>query len=158
MSRSAIASLSRSAQPGALQLTELARLFGEGDEEFPWEKPRAARREKLFRESAAQSLRRNALSFAYVIQPERIGGALPMATLLLGDVVRGRVGLPDPGGAIANPDGLCGIARDLSVETLVEAYARGLYPWAHSGPVKWWAPRMRCVAKPADLVVGKSAR
>ena len=158
MSRSAIASLSRSAQPGALRLTELARLFGEGDEEFPWEKPRAARREKLFRESAAQSLRRNALSLAYAIQPERIGGALPMATLLLRDVVGGRVGLPDPGGALASPDGLCGIADDLSVETLVEAYARGLYPLAHSGPVKWWAPRTRCVAKPGEIPVGKGTR
>jgi leucyl/phenylalanyl-tRNA--protein transferase len=66
--------------------------------------------------------------------------------------------LPDPRAALADPDGLCGIARDLSVHALIEAYSSGLYPWCHAGPVKWWAPRTRCVANPREVVVGKAAR
>jgi leucyl/phenylalanyl-tRNA--protein transferase len=81
-----------------------------------------------------------------------------MAAMLLRGAVTHPTGLPDPRGALANPDGLCGIADDLSVETLVEAYARGLYPLSHSGPVKWWAPWTRCVAIPGEIPVGKATR
>jgi leucyl/phenylalanyl-tRNA--protein transferase len=81
-----------------------------------------------------------------------------MSHLLLRDAMARRAGLPAAGAALDDPDGLCGIARDLSVEPLVEAYARGLYPWCHAGPVKWWAPRTRCVADPRDVLVGKAAR
>jgi leucyl/phenylalanyl-tRNA--protein transferase len=159
MSPAALASLARSAAPGAIRLSELARLFSEGDEQLS--PGRAARRERrlaLFRESARQRLRREALGLAYALRPERLAGILPMWRLLLRDAVARHADLPDPRAALANPDGLCGVARDLSVDTLVDAYASGLYPWAHSGPVKWWAPRTRCVANPRDIVVGKAAR
>jgi leucyl/phenylalanyl-tRNA--protein transferase len=44
------------------------------------------------------------------------------------------------------------------VRSLFQAYSSGLYPWCHAGPVKWWAPRTRCVANPRDIPVGKAAR
>jgi leucyl/phenylalanyl-tRNA--protein transferase len=159
MSPSALTSLARPTSPGAIRLSQLARLFSEEDEQLSHEKSaRRLRREALFRERIGQALRRNALSIAYALHPERAGGLLPMAALLLRGAVAHRAGLPDPRSALTNPDGLCGIAGDLSVETLNEAYARGLYPLAHSGPLKWWAPRTRCVAKPGKIPVGRATR
>jgi leucyl/phenylalanyl-tRNA--protein transferase len=159
MAPSALTSLARPTSPGAIRLSQLARLFSEEDEQLSQEKSaRLQRREALFRESIVQALRRKALSAAYALYPERAGGLLPMVALLLRDAVAHRAGLPNPRGALASPDGLCGIAGDLSVETLVEAYSRGLYPLAHSGPVKWWAPWSRCVAIPGAIPVGKATR
>jgi leucyl/phenylalanyl-tRNA--protein transferase len=158
MSLPALASLARSAAPGASRLGELARLFGE--EEEPLSQVQAARRlrrEALFRESLPQQMRRNGLAIAYALRPHRAGGLIPMGRLLFGEAILRPAELPDPEAALTDPDGLAGIARDLSVATLVEAYSRGLYPWAHAGPVKWWAPRTRCVANPREILVGKSA-
>ena len=67
-------------------------------------------------------------------------------------------GLPDPVQAARRPDGLCGLARDLSVTTLMEAYARGLYPKAYAGPLKWWAPAERMVVDPGNAETPKSVR
>jgi leucyl/phenylalanyl-tRNA--protein transferase len=159
MSPPALASLARSAAPGAIRLSALARLFSEGDEQLS--QGRAGKRERraaLFRERLPQRLRREALGLAYALRPERLAGILPMWRLLLRDAVARHADLPDPRAALANPDGLCGVARDLSVDTLVDAYASGLYPWAHSGPVKWWAPRTRCVAQPGEIPVGKATQ
>jgi leucyl/phenylalanyl-tRNA--protein transferase len=50
-------------------------------------------------------------------------------------------GLPDPNKALSHPEGLAGVCSDLSVPTLVAAYAKGLYPEAG----KWWAPAERMV-------------
>jgi leucyl/phenylalanyl-tRNA--protein transferase len=159
MSPPALIFLARQTAPGAIRLSQLARLFSEGDEQLSQEKTAGRkRREALFRQSAVQVLRRNALSVAYALRPERLGGLRPMGALLLRDAIAHRGGLPEPGAALDNPDGLCGIARDLCVDTLLEAYARGLYPWAHSGPLKWWSPRTRCVANPGEILVGKTAR
>ena len=56
-------------------------------------------------------------------------------------------GLPDPDTALRNPDGLLGICNDMSVETLVEAYREGIFPFSHIGPQKWWAPSARMVLR-----------
>jgi len=159
MSRTALASLARSAAPGSIRLTRLARLFAEAEEQLSQiEAGRRLRRAALFRESLPQSVRRHLLAVAYSVSPKRAAGLLPMWRLLLRDTLTPPAGLPDPGSALADPDGLCGIPRDLSVDTLIEAYSRGLYPLCHVGPLKWWAPRTRSVAHPADIVIGKSAR
>jgi leucyl/phenylalanyl-tRNA--protein transferase len=155
----ALISLARSASPGAISLARLAHLFSEGEEQLSQEKTgRRLRREALFRETMAQWLRRQALAAAYALRPERVGGLLPLWGLLLREATAPRLALPDPSAALSEPDGLCGIARDLSVYTLFEAYSRGLFPWCHAGPVKWWAPRMRCIARPGEILVGKAAR
>jgi leucyl/phenylalanyl-tRNA--protein transferase len=151
--------LARPTTPGAIRLSQLARLFSEQEEQLsPAKAARHQRRAALFRESLPQRLGREALGLAYSMRPERLGGILPMWRLLLRDAVARRADLPDPRAALADPDGLCGIARDLSVHALIEAYSSGLYPWCHAGPVKWWVPRTRCVAQPGEIPVGKAAR
>jgi leucyl/phenylalanyl-tRNA--protein transferase len=103
------------------------------------------RRADLFREAPAQTLRRLLLGCAWPLKPERIGGLPNLCRLWLADLINPATALPDPSAALTNPAGLCGIAHDLSVPTLVDAYRRGLYPFAHVGPVKWWSPPERCL-------------
>jgi hypothetical protein len=70
------------------------------------------------------------LAVAYSVSPKRAAGLLPMWRLLLRDTLTPPAGLPDPGSALADPDGLCGIPRDLSVDTLIEAYSPDFIPCA----------------------------
>jgi len=57
--------------------------------------------------------------------------------------------LPDPDKALPHPEGLAGTCTDLSVPTLIAAYAKGLYP---SGG-RWWAPQERVVSFPENAYV-----
>lgn len=68
-----------------------------------------------------------------------------LARLVLADLLAPPAGLPDPDQALDRPAGLAGIAHDLSVPTLMEAHRRGLYPFCHLGPMKWWSPPTRSV-------------
>src|SRR4051794_7817522 len=156
---SPLASPARPPPPGAIRVSQLARPFSEqGKQLLQGKAARHGRRQVLFRESSPQYLRRQALAVAYALRPARIGDMPAMGALLLREALARSPALPEPSAALAAPDGLCGIARDLSVSTLVEAYARGLYPWSHAGPVKWWAPRIRCVGNPREIRVSKATR
>lgn len=65
--------------------------------------------------------------------------------------------LPDP--SEADEDGLVGLGADLSVETLVDAYRRGIFPWPHDGiPLPWFSPDPRAVLRPERVRVSKSLR
>lgn len=105
---------------------------------------KATRRAALFRESAGERLQRAVLGSLRAIQPKRAGSVALTGRFMLRDLIGG-AGLPDPLGAPKSHDGLCGIARDLSVNTLLQAHSRGLHPASHAGPVKWWSPPERCV-------------
>jgi leucyl/phenylalanyl-tRNA---protein transferase len=55
------------------------------------------------------------------------------------------------------PNGLLAAGRDLSVPTLLEAYARGIFPWFSEGePILWWSPDPRMVLYPRELHVSRS--
>lgn len=60
-------------------------------------------------------------------------------------------GLPDPEKALGHPEGLAGPCKDLSIPTLIAAYAKGLYPEVG----KWWAPAERMVSFPENAYVSK---
>ena len=61
--------------------------------------------------------------------------------------------------ALRSPNGLLAAGGDLSVETLVRAYARGIFPWYSEGdPVLWWSPDPRTVLPCAELHVSRSLR
>lgn len=65
--------------------------------------------------------------------------------------------------ALKNPNGLLAAGGALSVERLLDAYRRGVFPW-YSGeePVLWWSPDPRMVLYCDELKVprslGKSTR
>jgi leucyl/phenylalanyl-tRNA--protein transferase len=58
---------------------------------------------------------------------------------------------PDPG--TASPDGLLAIGGDLSMQTLLAAYEKGIFPWYDQpgGPVLWWSPDPRMVLFPDEF-------
>jgi leucyl/phenylalanyl-tRNA---protein transferase len=59
--------------------------------------------------------------------------------------------------ALKDPNGLLAAGADLSVERLLEAYRRGVFPW-YSGaePVLWWSPDPRMVLYCGELKVSRS--
>lgn len=115
-------------------------------------------REEPFTEGPLDRAKRFVLGTAWAMTPKRIGGLPHLTRLWLGDLIAPSQELPDPSKALTEPDGLCGIARDLSVSTLIEAYRRGLYPFCHFGPWKWWSPAQRCVLFFENMHVSKRVR
>ena len=71
----------------------------------------------------------------------------------------GRYNFPEP--ATVDPEGMgiVAIGGDLAPETLISAYAQGLFPWFNEDePIAWWCPEPRCVMKPSDYQPSKSLR
>lgn len=59
----------------------------------------------------------------------------------------------------ATEDGLLAIGGDLSVERLLLAYKKGIFPWFEiDQPILWWSPDPRFVLYPDELKVSKSMR
>jgi len=66
---------------------------------------------------------------------------------------------PDAELALRDPDGLLAAGGDLSVERLLAAYERGIFPWYEEGqPVLWWSPDPRAVLRPGGIHVSRSLR
>jgi leucyl/phenylalanyl-tRNA--protein transferase len=62
---------------------------------------------------------------------------------------------PDPGSA--DPDGLLAAGGDLSIESLVTAYSRGIFPWYNNdSPILWWSPDPRLILFPRKFKVSVS--
>ncbi|MDQ3280993.1 MAG: leucyl/phenylalanyl-tRNA--protein transferase [Acidobacteriota bacterium] len=63
---------------------------------------------------------------------------------------------PDPRYA---PSDIVAMGEDLRVETLREAYRKGIFPWPHDElPLPWFSPRRRAVIFFDELHVGRSLR
>jgi leucyl/phenylalanyl-tRNA---protein transferase len=116
-----------------------------------------ARRAELFRETLSERFERLVLGLAWPLKPKRIGGLPALASLWLADLIAPDYDLPDPH-RILHADGLCGMVHDLSVATLVTAYERGLFTFAHIGPLKWFSPPERCVLFFDETHISKSLR
>lgn len=97
---------------------------------------------------------------AYSLRPKRILDVLPMCLVLVRECIKPTPNdaVPDGAKAAVRPDGLCGIAHDLEPDRLKQAYSRGVFPWNHIGPVKWWAPRERALLFFDEFKVDKNAR
>lgn len=64
---------------------------------------------------------------------------------------------PDP--ELAEPDGLLAVDGDLSVQRLLAAYSRGIFPWYGPDlPILWWSLDPRCVLFTRELHVPRSLR
>lgn len=65
--------------------------------------------------------------------------------------------LPPPDTARRTPNGLLAAGGGLSVPRLVDAYARGAFPWFSDGePVLWWCPDPRMVLPTSAVHVSRS--
>ncbi len=59
--------------------------------------------------------------------------------------------------ALREPNGLLCAGADLSLERLLDAYRRGIFPWYSRGePVLWWSPDPRMVLHCDELKVPRS--
>jgi len=103
----------------------------------------ADRRAALFSESLFERAERWTLGLAWALAPKRIGGLPGLARLCFDELLAPDYALPDPERALDQPYGLAGIVHDFTLPTLLNGYRRGLYPWAHIGPLKWWSPPQR---------------
>ena len=64
---------------------------------------------------------------------------------------------PDP--RDSDEEGLVAVGGDLSVERLLLAYERGIFPWYNEGlPPLWWSPDPRTVIDADQLHVSRSMR
>jgi len=69
--------------------------------------------------------------------------------VILDDTLR----FPDP--AQADRRGLVAVGGDFSVERLLAAYQRGIFPWTVQ-PITWWSPDPRGIIELAELHVSES--
>ena len=61
--------------------------------------------------------------------------------------------------ALADPDGLLAAGGTLDAARLIDAYARGIFPWSSEGqPLLWWSPDPRMVLYCDELRVSRSLR
>jgi leucyl/phenylalanyl-tRNA--protein transferase len=58
----------------------------------------------------------------------------------------------------SDDSGLLAIGGDLSVERLLLAYSRGIFPWFNEEPVLWWSPDPRMVLFPGKMIISHSLR
>lgn len=66
---------------------------------------------------------------------------------------------PPSAAALTDPNGLLAVGGDLSVERLLLAYSRGIFPWFSEGePILWWTPDPRAVLFPDQFKLSKSLR
>jgi leucyl/phenylalanyl-tRNA--protein transferase len=56
------------------------------------------------------------------------------------------------------PDGLLAIGGDLSVDRLLLAYKKGIFPWFDGDIPMWWSPNPRFVLFPTELRISKSMK
>jgi len=116
------------------------------------------RRAALFRESFAGMAERWALGLAWAAMPSRIAGVPNLVRLCFRELLAPDFALPDPERALDRPPGLAGIVHDFTLPTLLAAYRRGLYPFAHVGPLKWWSPPRRSLLFFDELHIAKRLR
>lgn len=66
---------------------------------------------------------------------------------------------PDTRTALTEPNGLLAAGGALTVDWLLAAYRRGIFPWFNANdPILWWSPVPRMVLLPAQIHVSRSLR
>lgn len=114
-------------------------------------------RDALFRESALERAERVVLGTAWSLKPDQIGDMPGLAKLWLKDQLGRQPRIPDPR-SDERAGIVVGVARDLSVPTLIAAAKRGIYPLGHVGHPKWCSPPTRAILFFEDFHISKSAR
>ena len=70
---------------------------------------------------------------------------------------RNSLEFPDTQQALSYPNGLLAVGGDLSLQRLLRAYQRGIFPWYEDPqPILWWSPDPRSVLYPDEINVSRS--
>ena len=115
------------------------------------------KRAALFRETPFETCERVVLGTAWALRPKRIAVLAPLSRLWIAHLFGGSRAVPRAD-ALTEDSELAGIAGDLSVPTLMRAYANGLFPHGHFGPVKWFSPVARAVLALDDFHISSRLR
>lgn len=64
-----------------------------------------------------------------------------------------------PNPEFADKEGLLAIGGDLSMDRLLLAYSKGIFPWySDEHPILWWSPDPRMILFPENFKVSKSLK
>ncbi|MCP5085008.1 MAG: leucyl/phenylalanyl-tRNA--protein transferase [Alphaproteobacteria bacterium] len=103
--------------------------------------------------------KRISLGSAFAVMPARIGELPYLLAGMARDALSAKDdGFPNAENAEDRAQGYCGLCSELTVEKLIEGYRRGLFPFAHVGPFKWWSTPQRPVLAFADFRIEKKIR
>jgi leucyl/phenylalanyl-tRNA--protein transferase len=113
----------------------------------------------VFRETPAALARRIALGLAFPLRPIRVRVlpavlSLTVEFLVTPATAERRLEAPKYRGW----QGFVGVSEDLSPPALLDRYRRGLFPFCHVGPMKWWCPAVRAVLVPDQTHIEKTLR
>lgn len=103
-----------------------------------------------FREAAGATLRRIALGTAFALRkrPEVLPHLLWMGAEYLASPARAHRRLTAP--RYRSAQGLVAISEDLSPKALLDGYRRGMFPFCHVRPMKWWSPEVRAIIRAGE--------
>ncbi|MDJ0514322.1 MAG: leucyl/phenylalanyl-tRNA--protein transferase [Methyloceanibacter sp.] len=121
------------------------------------ERPIAPRRAALFQETPLAALRRYILGAVWALRPSRISRLIPIARVSISHLMHPSRPLPETE-ALAPHTEIVGLATDLTPATLMDAYARGLFPHGHIAPLKWVCPTDRAVVRPQEFHISSRLR
>lgn len=143
-----------------IRMAQIGQLFSEGIEAETTHSRADVRRrrETLLSETFAARLARYAGIALQCARPSKWREFIAALHCLAREKLIKPETLPDPTRALARPDGLCGLAGNVSAERLAEAYSAGLAPRAMIGGCAWWSPSSRIVVTPGQAKVPASAR
>ncbi|MET0539618.1 MAG: leucyl/phenylalanyl-tRNA--protein transferase [Xanthobacteraceae bacterium] len=111
----------------------------------------------LFNESLAHRIERIGLGTVWALHPKRIGDLPALAKMHVSEWIAPSVTFPDPNRQL-NDFGLCGIVREPSASAIIDGYKRGLFTFAHYGPLKWMSLPQRSVLFYPDFHIAKNVR
>ncbi len=77
---------------------------------------------------------------------------------ILEDIRRGEIPAQFPEKLQPRKDGLVFLGGKITVNTVVEAYTRGIFPWSGLDPIPWYSPNPRLVLYPSELHLSRSLR
>jgi len=112
------------------------------------------------KQNLTESLAQLTYGTAYALRGRRIKGLLPLWVRMARHAISPAdpKTVPDACTALKNPDGLLGICSELTADNLRTAYSKGVFPFAHLGPQKWWAPQQRMVLFFEEARIEKNVR
>jgi leucyl/phenylalanyl-tRNA--protein transferase len=136
---------------------EFARLFSDGVEPEAPASPAQRRRQRMetFRESPGRRFARLCADLNHALSPRALLGLPGAIDFLIREKGIGVAGLPDARYARTVPDGLAGLANDLSPASIAEAYGRGLFLRWMMGTPTYWSPAQRMVAHPGAVTANR---
>eukprot|EP01037_Dinobryon_pediforme_P006359 gene6359-6426_t len=132
-------------------------LFSEHIEPNPLPSPRLKQRNRdfLLGETLRAKCIRIGSAFVSHLKKSGLLSLAHAADIILRDKAVGTAAIADPIHALSTPDGFCQLTDDLSISTLMDIYARGMYVESGLTDASLWAPTQRRVI---DLTTCKPAK